>query len=48
MIVFYIMGLSMKTLRNALFVDSVNSIVEKTTSDDENCNRRKGGPKIIF
>jgi hypothetical protein len=31
MIVFYIMGLSMKTLRNVLFVDSVNSIIEKTT-----------------
>jgi hypothetical protein len=30
MIAFYIMGLSMKTLRNALFVDSINSIVEKT------------------
>jgi hypothetical protein len=30
MIVFYIMGLSMKTLRNALFVDSTDSIVEKT------------------
>jgi hypothetical protein len=27
MIVFYIMGLSMKTLSNALFVDSTDSIV---------------------
>jgi hypothetical protein len=30
MIVFYIMGLSMKTSRNALFVDYTNSIIEKT------------------
>jgi hypothetical protein len=30
MIAFYIVGLSMKTLRNALFVDSTNSIIEKT------------------
>jgi hypothetical protein len=29
MIAFYIMDLSMKTLRNALFVDSIDSIVEK-------------------
>jgi hypothetical protein len=31
MIAFYIMGLSTKTLRNVLFVDSTDSIVEKTT-----------------
>jgi hypothetical protein len=31
MIAFYIVGLSTKTLRNALFVDSTDSIVEKTT-----------------
>jgi hypothetical protein len=31
MIAFYIMDLSTKTLRNALFVDSTNSIVGKTT-----------------
>jgi hypothetical protein len=30
MIAFYIVGLSMKTLRNALFVDSTDSIIEKT------------------
>jgi hypothetical protein len=30
MIAFYIVGLSMNTLRNALFVDSTDSIVEKT------------------
>jgi hypothetical protein len=29
-IAFYIMGLSMKTSRNNLFVDSTNSIIEKT------------------
>jgi hypothetical protein len=29
MIAFYIMGLSTKTSRNALFVDSTDSIVEK-------------------
>jgi hypothetical protein len=30
MIAFYIMGLSTKTLINALFVDSTDSIIEKT------------------
>jgi hypothetical protein len=30
MIAFYIMWLSTKTLRNALFMDSIDSIVEKT------------------
>jgi hypothetical protein len=30
MIAFYIVGLSMKMLRNALFVDSTDSIIEKT------------------
>jgi hypothetical protein len=30
MIAFYIVGLSMKILRNALFVNSSDSIVEKT------------------
>jgi hypothetical protein len=30
MIAFYIMGLSMNTSRNALFMDVINSIVEKT------------------
>jgi hypothetical protein len=48
MITFYIVGLSMKTLRNALFVDSTDSIVRKDSSDDENCNRRKSGPKKVF
>jgi hypothetical protein len=31
MIAFYIVDLSTKTSRNALFVDSINSIVEKMT-----------------
>jgi hypothetical protein len=31
MIAFYIVGLSMKTLKNALFMDSAESIVEKMT-----------------
>jgi hypothetical protein len=31
MIAFYIIGSSTKTLKNALFVDSIDSIVEKTT-----------------
>jgi hypothetical protein len=30
MIAFYIVALSTKTLRNALFVDLINSIIEKT------------------
>jgi hypothetical protein len=30
MIAFYIMGLSTKTFRNALFLDSINSIMENT------------------
>jgi hypothetical protein len=30
MIAFYIVGLSTKTSRNALFVDSTDSIIEKT------------------
>jgi hypothetical protein len=49
MIAFYIMGLSTKTLRNALFVNSTDSII-KNGGDHENYNRnrRKGGPKKIF
>jgi hypothetical protein len=31
MITLYIVDLSTKTLRNALFVDSIDSIIEKTT-----------------
>jgi hypothetical protein len=32
MVAFYIVGLSTKTSRNSLFVDSIDSIVEKTTT----------------
>jgi hypothetical protein len=31
MIAFYVVSLSTKALRNSLFVDSINSIIEKTT-----------------
>jgi hypothetical protein len=31
MIAFYVVSLSTKALRNGLFVDSINSIIEKTT-----------------
>jgi hypothetical protein len=48
MIAFYIMGLSMKTLRNALFVDTTDSIVEKmmvmmrtTTEIEENAGLKR-------
>jgi hypothetical protein len=50
MIAFYIMGQSTKTLRNALSVDSINSIVEKmvvmmrTTTETE----EKAGLKMCF
>jgi hypothetical protein len=50
MIAFYIMGPSMKTLRNALFVNSTDSIIKKmvvmmrTTTETE----EKGGPKKVF
>jgi GTP-dependent phosphoenolpyruvate carboxykinase len=50
MIAFYIMGPSMKTLRNALFVNSTDSIIKKmvvmmrtTTETEEKC-----GPKKVF
>jgi hypothetical protein len=48
MSVFYIVGLSTKTLRNALFVDSIDSIVEKsavmmrtTTEIEEKVSQKK-------
>jgi hypothetical protein len=50
MIAFYIMGLSMQILRNALFVDSTDSIIEKTavmmrtTTEKE----EKAGPKVVL
>jgi hypothetical protein len=48
MITFYIVDLSMKTLRNALFVDSTDSIIEKmaamtrtATEIEENVSLKK-------
>jgi hypothetical protein len=38
----------MKTLRNAIFMDLTDSIVEKYGGDDDNYNRRKGMPKKVF
>jgi hypothetical protein len=54
MIAFYIMGLSMKTLRNALFVDAADSIVEKmmvmmrTTTEIEENAGLKGGLVLSY
>jgi hypothetical protein len=45
MIAFYIVGLSMKTLRNALFVDSIDSIVEKTAMMTKTTIKQKAGLK---
>jgi hypothetical protein len=48
MIAFYIVGLSMKTLRNALFVDSTNSVVEKTAVMMRTTTEQKAGLKRCF
>jgi hypothetical protein len=48
MIAFYIMGMSMKTLRNVLFVDSDRFNPRKDGGEDENCNRRNDGAKKMF
>jgi hypothetical protein len=48
MITFYIMGLSMKTLRNALFVDSSDSIIEKTAVMTRTATKEKAGLKMSF
>jgi hypothetical protein len=49
MIAFYIVGPSMKTLRNALFVDSTDSIVEKTAVMTRTATKaEKGGLKRCF
>jgi hypothetical protein len=48
MIAFYIMGLSTKTLRNALFVDSTDSIVEKMTVMMRTATEEKEGLKRCF
>jgi hypothetical protein len=48
MIAFYIMGLSTKTLRNALFVNSTDSIVEKMAVMTKTATVEKAGIKICF
>jgi hypothetical protein len=48
MIAFYIVGLSMKTLRNALFMDSIDSIVEKTMMLMRNAIEEKADLKRCF
>jgi hypothetical protein len=48
MIAFYIVGLSMKTLRNALFMDSAESIVEKTTVMTRTATEEKVDLKGVF
>jgi hypothetical protein len=47
MIAFYIVGLSTKTLRNALFVDSIDSIIEKTVVMMRTTTTEKGGSKKV-
>jgi hypothetical protein len=47
-IVFYIVGLSTKTLRNALFVDSIDSIVEKTAVMTRTATKEKTRLKSIL
>jgi GTP-dependent phosphoenolpyruvate carboxykinase len=50
MIVFYIVGPRTKTLRNALFVASTDSIIEKTAVMTRTATetKEKGGPKKMF
>jgi hypothetical protein len=48
MIAFYIMDLSTKTLRNTIFMDSTNSIVEKTAVMMRIATEEKAGLKICF
>jgi hypothetical protein len=48
MIGFYIVGLSMKTLRNALFVDSTDSIVEKMVVMMRTATEEKASLKSSF
>jgi hypothetical protein len=48
MIAFYIVGLSMKTLRNDLFVDSTDSIVEKTAVMTRTVTKENAGLKWCF
>jgi hypothetical protein len=48
MIAFYIVGMSLKTLRNALFVDLTNSIMEKTAVMTRTVTEEKAGLKMDF
>jgi hypothetical protein len=48
MIAFYIVGLSMKNLRNALFVDSTDSIIEKMVAMMRTATKEKAGLKRCF
>jgi GTP-dependent phosphoenolpyruvate carboxykinase len=50
MIAFYIMGPSMKTLINVLFMDSTDSIVEKTVVMTRTATEteEKAGLKCVF
>jgi hypothetical protein len=48
MIAFYIMGMSTNTLTNALFVDSTDSIVEKTLVMTRTATKEKAGLKRCF
>jgi hypothetical protein len=48
MIAFYIVGLSTKTLRNALFVDSTDSIIEKMVVMTRTVTEEKVGVKRCF
>jgi hypothetical protein len=42
MIVFYIVVMSMKTMRNAIFVDSTGSIIEKMAATRTATEEREG------
>jgi hypothetical protein len=48
MIAFYIMGLSTKILRKALFVDSADSIIEKTVVMMRTATEEKAGLKGVL
>jgi hypothetical protein len=48
MIAFYIMGMSMMTLRNALFVDLTNSIIEKLAVMTRTATEEMAGLKRCF
>jgi hypothetical protein len=48
MIAFYVVGLSMKTLRNALFMNLIDSIIEKMTVMTRTATKEKAGLKRCF